>query len=82
MVTMTLAIPMELKEKMNLFPEIKWSQIARQAFNSKVSELEILNQIKSKSEFTKEDAIELGRDLNKNLLKKYIKRNKLNEINN
>ena len=32
MVTMTLAVPKDLKERMDSFPEINWSEVARQAF--------------------------------------------------
>ena len=31
MVTMTLSVPEELKERMETYPEINWSEVARQA---------------------------------------------------
>jgi len=60
MVTMTLAVPNELRHKMESFPEINWSEVARQAFNQKISDLEFLKEFKSKSTFTEEDALKLG----------------------
>lgn len=71
MVTMTLAVPAELKQRMETFSEINWSEIARQAFMQKIRDLEFLRKFKEKSTLTEEDAIRLGRELNKNLAKRY-----------
>ena len=71
MVTLTLAVPKELKTKMELFPEINWSEVARQAFKQKIEDLELLRRFKSKSTITEEDALELGAELNKKLAKRY-----------
>lgn len=67
MVNITLAVPNDLKMKMDSFGEINWSAVAREAFNEKIHDLEILKQFKAKSEFTEEDALKLGKELNKNL---------------
>ncbi len=71
MVTMTLAVPKEIKGRMESFPEINWSEVARQAFKHKLADLELLEKIKSKSTLTEEDAIKLGKELNKQLAKRY-----------
>jgi hypothetical protein len=71
MVTMTLAVPKELKERMDSFPEINWSEVARQAFRRKVEDLEILKRFTRESALTEEEALELGAELNKKLAKKY-----------
>ena len=63
MVTMTLAVPGELRHKMESFPEMNWSEVARQAFNQKISDLEFLRKFKSKSTFTEEDALKLGAEV-------------------
>ena len=68
---MTLAIPIELKRQMDEFPEINWSETARIAFREKVDDLRFLREFKSKSDMTEEDAIELGRKVNKALQKRY-----------
>ena len=73
MTTMTLAVPSELKHKMETFPEINWSEIARQAFMQRIKDLEFLKKFKSDSTLTEEDALRLGRELNKNLAKRYKK---------
>jgi len=71
MVTMTLAVPSEIKTRMETFPEINWSEVARQAFRHKLSDLELLEKIKSKSMLTEEDAIKLGKELNAKMSKRY-----------
>ena len=73
MTTMTLAVPSELKHKMETFPEMNWSEVARQAFMQRIKDLEFLKKFKSDSTLTEEDALRLGRELNKNLAKKYKK---------
>ena len=73
MTTMTLAVPSELKHKMETFPEMNWSEIARQAFMQRIKDLEFLRKFKSDSTLTEEDALRLGRELNKNLAKRYKK---------
>lgn len=70
---MTLAIPAELKHKMEIFQEMNWSEVARQAFMQKIKDLEFLRKFKSDSTLTEEEAVRLGRELNKNLAKRYKK---------
>lgn len=71
MVSMTLSVPNEIKTRMESFPEINWSEVARQAFKQKLLDLELLERIKSDSELTEEDALILGRELKKKLAKHY-----------
>ena len=73
MVTITLSVPDTLKHKMETFPEINWSEVARQAFIQKIEDLEFLKKIKSKSKLTEAEAMKLGVDLSKKLAKKYSK---------
>ena len=73
MTTMTLAVPSELKNKMETFPEMNWSEVARQAFMQRIKDLEFLRRFKSDSTLTEKDALRLGRELNKNLAKRYKK---------
>ena len=73
MTTMTLAVPPDLKDKMEKFPEMNWSEVARQAFIQRIKDLEFLRKFRSDSTLTEEDALRLGRELNKNLAKRYKK---------
>lgn len=70
MVNITLSIPKELKRKMDSFIEINWSAVAREAFKEKISDLEFLKKFKEKSKLTEEEALELGKEINKNLAKR------------
>ena len=62
---MTLAVADEMKQKMNSFPEMNWSEVARQAFSQKLEDLEFLQKFKEKSKFTENDAIRLGAEVSK-----------------
>jgi hypothetical protein len=71
MTTMTLAVPNELKKKMDAFQELNWSEVARQAFMQKIKDLEFLEKFKSKSKMTENDALHLGAEVSKKLSKRY-----------
>jgi len=60
MVNVTLTVPADLKKKMDAFPEINWSEIARQAINQKIQELMLLRAITSKSKLSEADVKEIG----------------------
>ncbi|MBD3314040.1 hypothetical protein GF345_06360 [Candidatus Woesearchaeota archaeon] len=74
MTTMTLAVPEELKHKMDSFAEINWSEVARQAFKQKVHDLEFLKQFKSKSTLTEKDALRMGKEVSSELSNKLRKK--------
>jgi hypothetical protein len=76
MTTMTLAVPAELKTRMDIYPEINWSEVARQAFIQKMEDLEFLKSFKSKSTMTEQDALRLGAAVSKKLAKKYLPQRK------
>jgi hypothetical protein len=67
----TLAVPEELKKKMDEFPEINWSEVARQAIWEKASQLSILRTITSRSRIKGKDALALGKKINRSLARKY-----------
>jgi len=67
MTTMTLAVPVELKEKMDSFPEMNWSEVARQAFMQKVEDMEFLRKFKAKSRLAEADALKLGKEVSKSV---------------
>ena len=74
MVNITLSIPEELKSEMEKFPEINWSEVARAAIRRKALLLKELNKLLREGEFTEEDAIDLGRKINKKASKKILKK--------
>ena len=71
MVSITLAITKEMKKEMELYPEINWSVVARAAIQRKIKILKEMDRLLSKSELTEEDAIRIGRQVNKKIAKKY-----------
>lgn len=70
MVNMTITVPKEMKKDLDLFPEINWSEVARQAFKEKINDLKFLKEFKKESKLTEEDSIELGKEVNRSLHKK------------
>lgn len=74
MVSMTLAIPEELKKEMDRHPEMNWSEIARQAIKERLEKfllLKKMDEMLKNSKLTEKDAIMLGRKVNKALAKRY-----------
>lgn len=65
MTSLTLSIPKELRQKMEQYPEINWSEIARQAIIKRLELLEKMDKMLSKSKLTEEDALILGRKANR-----------------
>ena len=65
MTTMTLAVDDDLKAKMNNFPEINWSEVARQSFAQKVKDMELIELFKSESTLTEADALRMGREVSR-----------------
>ena len=71
MANLTLAIPNDLRVKMDHFPEINWTEVARQAIVQKTRQLEQLNQFFSRSMLTEQDAIEIGRQVKRRVWKRH-----------
>ena len=75
MANMTLSIPDELMEKMRRFREIRWSEIARQAIQSRVEALERMNKIADKSKLTEKDVEEMGKKIKSAVAKRFSEYN-------
>ncbi len=67
MSSLTLSIPEELKEKMELHKEINWSEIARQAIIQRLELLSKMDKLLKNSGLTEKGAISLGRKVNKRI---------------
>lgn len=81
MSNVTVTVPDEFKEKMEEHPEINWSQVAREAFEQKIVELEaverlkdfeIIEEIASKSELTEEDAAEIAARIDREMADEFL----------
>ncbi len=73
MATLTLAVPDEMKREMDSFPEMNWSEVARQAFMQKIEDMEFLRKFKEKSKITESDAMRLGKEVSKDISTKLRK---------
>lgn len=71
MPTITLSVTEDLKREMEQSKDVNWSEVARAAIKTKLSQLSILKVITSKSKLSEKDALELGRKINESLHKRY-----------
>ena len=71
MANLTLSIPNDLKEMMEKFPEINWSEVARDSIKKKIAQLNFLKGFRMDSEISPEDALNLGKEISELLLKRY-----------
>lgn len=71
MTSLTLAVSKELKRMMDEYPEINWSEVARQAIVQKLELLVKMDRMLKSSRLTEKDAIELGRMVNKGIAKRF-----------
>jgi len=71
MANITLSIPEELKKEMEKFPEINWSEVARDSIKKKIAQLSFLKGFRIDSDITADEALKLGREVNQLLVKRY-----------
>ncbi|MFP3950265.1 MAG: hypothetical protein ACLFUZ_04210 [Candidatus Micrarchaeia archaeon] len=71
MVSITLSVSEEMKKEMEKFPEMNWSEVARQAIKKKLAILKAFKEFSRESELTEEDALLLGRKVNKGIARKH-----------
>lgn len=72
MASLTLAIPEELREKMREFPEINWSEVARQAIIQKARLLEKMDRILATEGLTEKEAQEVTKEVKERVWKKHV----------
>lgn len=70
MAELKIIIPEELKRKMEKF-KIDWSSVGRELLKKEIDELSELKAIVSKSRLTEEEALLLGKKVNKSLAKRF-----------
>ena len=77
MPNITLSIPEDLKEKMDLLPEINWSEVTRGFLSEKVIRLALLKELEERLESKDEKelakwSVELGRKSKKGRFKRLL----------
>lgn len=73
MTNMTLSVPENLYKEMQRHSEIRWSEVARQAFEIKVKELNWMDEILKRSELSEEDAERIGHKIKHEIAKRFQK---------
>ncbi len=73
MPNITLSLPADVHEEMRKYPEIRWSEVARQAIIRKVEDLKRLDELCADSKLTEKDVDELGHIVKKGLAERYWK---------
>jgi len=79
MVNITLSVPEDLKREMEKFPEMNWSVIFREVIRKRLMLLKQIKEFSRDSELTEEDAIRIGRKINKSLHERYERMRKKEE---
>lgn len=72
-VILSVPVSPEVKQRMDSHREIKWVEIARSAVVEKLDILEKLDKMLSKSTLTEEDAVRIGREINKKVFQHYVR---------
>jgi hypothetical protein len=74
MVSITLSVSEDMKKVMDSFRDINWSAVAREAIQKKIVMLKKFKEFTKDSEFTEDDALRLGAEVNKNISKHFRKK--------
>lgn len=72
MTTISVSVPDDLKKHMEAIDDVNWSAVARKAFEEKVTQIEMMKHIISKSKLTERDAEAIGAKISKAISKKFI----------
>ena len=76
MASITFAADSELKSEMENFLWVNWSELVREKLIEEeraAKDFKLFKKIIAKSKLTEEDALKLGREINKSLHKRYKK---------
>ena len=74
MPTVTINIDDDLKDRMEDYPEINWSEVARSAFEEKIDDLAMMERLSSDSELTEDDVDELAELIDSNVAERLASR--------
>ncbi len=76
MANLTLSLPDDLYAEMKRHPEIRWSEVARQALARKLEDLRHLDSLLAKSALRERDVEEVGRKVKEGVWKRHKGRGK------
>lgn len=72
MANMTLSIPESVHEEMKHFPEIKWSEVARNAIVNRLETLRFAEKLAQKSKLTENDVLEFSKKIKSAATKRFL----------
>ena len=72
MTNITLSIPGRIREDMRLFPEVRWSEVARKAIIEKLETLQLAEKLAKKSKLTKKDVDDFSKHLKTSAKKRFL----------
>jgi len=67
----TLAIPDKLHKKLRTHSDIRWSEVIRRILEKRIRDLEIMDEIVSRSKFSDADIDELGEKIKEGMAKRH-----------
>lgn len=71
MANLTLSVPDTLYEEMKKHPEIRWSEVARQALAKKIEDLRRLDALLRESRLSESDVAEIGTKIKERVWKRH-----------
>ena len=66
----TLMLPDKLQEKMKEHSEIRWSEVIRKTIQKKIEDLEMLDNLTSKSKLTAKDVLDISKKIDAGVAKR------------
>jgi ATP-dependent RNA circularization protein (DNA/RNA ligase family) len=75
--TLTLSVPKKLKDELRKMKDINWSEETRRFLEERVKRRKVFalfDELTKNSQLTEQDAIELGRAINKGMWQKHYKK--------
>ncbi len=72
MVSLTLSVPLELRRKMNEYPQIKWSEVVRAIIYRQISDFEEAERLAAKSKLTEKDVEELAAKVDEDMVRHFL----------
>ncbi len=68
---MTLSVDDELFAEIKRHKEIKWSEVARQAFRRKLDHVHVWDRLLAESELTEADISDVARDVDESMARRF-----------
>ena len=69
---MTLSIPDEIQKEMKHFSEIKWSEVARKAFQERIETLRLAEKLAKKSKLSVKDVEDFSKKITASATKRFL----------